>query len=442
MAARVIKRRPRILLGPVEIAGYYTALDAGLRDLGLNSRAVDLGPHPFGYRTGPGDDPMVVRLVRLVRDQRPKPGAPIVLQLLWRAAWATSRVLLLVWALRFDIFVFSAGVTLLRGFDLPLLKLLGKRVIVVFHGSDARPAYIDGQLMTPTRAVSIPACIAFARRQKSRIRRIERYADVVVAQPAFSHFFERPVVNWFAIGVPWRAPPNSTAGERTHHAPIRILHSPSDPEVKGSRRIREAVEQLKAEGLSLELVELRGVPNDVVLDEVAKCDFAIDQLYSDAPMVGFATEAAVASRPTIVAGYAWAANRAAFGTVPFPPVEECTPEGLVDAIRRLATDADHRAALGREAHAFVRDQWSREQIARRMLALMQGPAPSEWMFDPRSLTYVEGCGLTRQQAQDVVRAVLDEGGRGALCLSDKPQLEAAFIAFAAGGPISQIAAEG
>jgi hypothetical protein len=30
----------------------------------------------------------------------------------------------------------------------------------------------------------------------------------------------------------------------------------------------------------------------------------------------------------------------------------------------------------------------------------------------------------------VVAAVLLEGGREALCLSDKPQLEAAFVAFA------------
>lgn len=426
-------RSPRILLGPVEIAGYYSGLEAGLRDLGLDSWAIDLEPHPFRYRTDERDDPVVVRLVGRVRDHRPKPAAARALHALWWAVWAPARVLLLIWALvRFDVFVLSAGVTLLRGYDLPLLRLLGKRMVFVFHGSDARPAYIDGQRMAPGRALAIPECIAVARRQKSGIRRIERYADVIVAQPAFSHFFERPVVNWFAIGVPWRDRPNATASERSDHALVRILHSPSDPAVKGSERIREAVEQLKAEGFPLELVELRGVANDVVLSEMAKCDFAIDQLYSDAPMVGFATEAAVASRPAIVGSYAWAANRSAFGSIPFPPVEECTPEGLVDAVRRLAKDAEHREALGREASAFVHDQWSRTKIARRMTRLMEGPPPDEWLFDPRALRYVEGCGLSREQARDVVRAVLREGGRAALCLSDKPQLEAEFVDFAAG----------
>lgn len=426
-------RGPRIFLGPVEIAGYYTGLDAGLRDLGLDSWSIDLEPHPFQYRTEARDDPVLVRLVGRVRDQRPNPGAPKALHALWWALWAPSRVLLLIWALaRFDVFVFSAGVTLLRGYDLPLLRLFGKRLIFVFHGSDARPAYIDGQRMAPGRALAIADCAAVARRQKGWIRRVERYADVIVAQPAFSHFFERPVVNWFAIGVPWRDRPNATASERRDRATMRILHSPSDPEVKGSEHIREAVEQLRGEGLPLELVELRGVTNDVVLNELAASDFVIDQLYSDAPMVGFATEAAVASRPAIVGGYAWAANRSAFGEIPFPPVEECTPEGIADAVRRLATDAEHREALGREASAFVHDHWSRTKIARRMVRLMDGPPPDEWLFDPRSLRYVEGCGLSRERAQDVVGAVLREGGRAALCLSDKPQLEAAFVAFAAG----------
>jgi hypothetical protein len=215
--------------------------------------------------------------------------------------------------------------------------------------------------------------------------------------------------------------------------PLRILHSPSDAPLKGSDLIRAAVRQLILEGLPLELVELRGVPNDVVLSELARCDFVVDQLYSDAPMVGFATEAAVASRPAIVGGYAWDANRSAFGSIPFPPVEECAPEGIVEAVRRLASDSAHRENLGRRAHDFVHARWSRTEIARRFVQLMDGAPPAEWMFDPRTLRYVEGCGLSREHVRAVVQDVLREGGPAALCLADKPELEAAFLEFAGGG---------
>jgi hypothetical protein len=433
------RRRPRIFLGPVEIAGYYAGLEAGLRELGFEALAVDLQRHPFAYRAETSQDPLVARLVRRVRDRRP-PDRARARRVVWLPAWAAARGLLILWALaRFDVFIFSAGVTLLRGYDLPLLRLFGKRVIVVFHGSDARPAYIDGQVMASHRGVTTATCIEISRWRKDRIRRLERHVDVIVAQPANSHFFERPVVNWFLIGVPWRDPPPAApapdagdSGMARDSRRLRILHSPSDAPLKGSDLIRDAVRQLAFEGLSLELVELRGVPNDVVLGELARCDFVVDQLYSDAPMVGFATEAAVASKPAIVGGYAWDANRSAFGSIPFPPVEECAPEGIVDAIRHLASDPEYRERLGRLAHDFVHTHWSRTDIARRFVQLMDGSPPADWLFDPRTLRYVEGCGLSRDHTRTIVRDVLQTSGPAALCLADKPELEAAFVEFAAG----------
>ena len=54
------------------------------------------------------------------------------------------------------------------------------------------------------------------------------------------------------------------------------------------------------EGLPLEYVEIVGQPNDIVLAEIARSAFVIDQLYSDTPMAGFAAEAARLGKPAIV----------------------------------------------------------------------------------------------------------------------------------------------
>ena len=53
------RRRPRVFLGPVEIAGYYAGLEAGLRNLGFDALAPDPSVHEladFEYtvRSGPG----------------------------------------------------------------------------------------------------------------------------------------------------------------------------------------------------------------------------------------------------------------------------------------------------------------------------------------------------------------------------------------------------
>jgi len=420
-------------LGPVEIAGYYAGLEAGLLELGVDALAIDLDGNPFRYGSGAARLPLVVRMAKQARAGQRAAASSRLLRPWWRAARMATSLLVLTWALgRFDVFVFSFGTSFLGLRELPLLRRLGKRMLFVFHGSDARPPYIDGARMAPDRAMPTADCLAMTHRMKTSIAKIERYADAIVAQPAFSHFFERPVVNFFTIGVPWRDHPISDGAVRSDAGPIRILHSPSDPVVKGSARVRDVIAQLRSEGLDLELTELRGVPNEVVLREIATCDFVVDQIYSDAPMVGFATEAAVAGKPAIVGGYAWPENHRIFGSDPMPPVEECAPETLADAIRHLATNREHREALGQRARAFATLRWSRTAIAERLLMVVDGSAPAEWLFDPRELRYLEGCGLTRDQARASVAAVVAAGGPGALCVSDKPELERRFIAFAMG----------
>ncbi len=65
------------------------------------------------------------------------------------------------------------------------------------------------------------------------------------------------------------------------------------------------------------------------------------------------------------------------------------------------------------------------------MTLIEGPPPPDWMFDPGTLRYVEGCGLARDQVRAVVTQILAQAGPDALCLSDKPELLALFMALAA-----------
>jgi glycosyltransferase involved in cell wall biosynthesis len=422
-------RSPRVFIGPVEIAGYYTRLAGALREVGVDAVAIDLGGHAFGYEQSAAPNAWV-RLATRLNSRAEATRGPRVIRLWWRAASVASRVPLLAWALvRFDAFVFGFGQTLLGGRELPLLRALGKRVVVVFNGSDARPPYVDGVNMAGPRALSARACIALTRRRKRYLGRIERHADVVVSQPAFSHLFERPVVDFFRIGVPWVPAPEV---EHADGPAVRVVHSPSDPAVKGSDTIRRTIDELRAEGRDLRFVELRGVPNAEVRRELARADFVIDQLYSDAPMVGVSTEAATAGRPSIVGGYAWPDLHAIYDDAAMPPVEECHPDELRAAIIRLADDRAYREALGARAKDFVTSTWDRRSIAERFLMLLRGEIDPTWLFDPRRLRYVRGVGLHEERARAIVAACIAEGGVGALQLADKPELEQAFIDFATG----------
>ena len=86
--------------------------------------------------------------------------------------------------------------------ELPLLRLLGKRIVFVLHGTDARPPYMDGADMAASAHRSISDCAALTALKKKKIRRIEQHADVVLCHPLYSHFLERPYVRALSIGMP------------------------------------------------------------------------------------------------------------------------------------------------------------------------------------------------------------------------------------------------
>lgn len=420
---------PRIFIGLTEIAGFYGNLAAGLRAVGAQATFVDLGRHPFEYASG--DQRWIVRLARWTSRRRlDAKGGFLGWIVLWQLVHRLALAALFIWAVpRHDAFIFGFRTSFFRLRELPLLRWFGKKVIFVFNGSDARPPYIDGADMDPAHGRSIDGCIQLARAKKRQIAQIERWSTIVVSHALYLHFFERPAAGIPVLGLaqPLLADYPAVAPEPPE-PPIRILHSPSNPTVKGSELIRAAVGRLIAEGLPLQLIEIRDMPNRVVHEQLQTCHFVVDQLYSDVPMAGFAAEAALYGKPAVVGSYGWDEILRLMPDGHRAPVEGCHPDDIESAIRRLATDAAHRRSLGLAARQFV-EGWAGEAVARRYLRLLGGERAPDWMCDPSDVRYVQGGGLSEQRAREIVVAVIRGGGIGALQIGDKPKLEAAFLQF-------------
>jgi hypothetical protein len=414
------RRRRRVFLGPTEIAGYYGALEDGFRKAGVDAVAVDLSGHRFLYGGRRRPLPVAAR-----------PAAAAYRQLaagratpLWRMAMRISSLVLFAWAVvRFDTFIFSFGRTFLGLRELPILRLMGKRMIFVLHGSDARPAYLDGGIMGTTSGHSVADCVAITARQKRDLVKIERHATAVVAHPLYAHLLERPYVRSLALGVPVTGVDDQPR-ERDDSSPVRVLHSPSHPEAKGSVTIRATVVKLKNEGFDIDYVELAGVAHADILAALEACDLVVDQLYSDTAMAGLATEAAWHGRPTVVGSYGWDALKRLVPAEELGPVRACHPDDLERAIAGLVADRVERQELGRRARQFVTDRCRPVDVAERFLRVIDGHAPDDWLSDPHTTDYRYGWGLPAERARANVRDVIRTGGVSALQLSDKPKLQA------------------
>ncbi len=418
----------RVLIGLTEISGYACNLRAGFRELGVQADLLNLQPPTFSF----GDDTPPTRLMRLLqRVSRARLAAgrraPVRRHVLEGIQIVLTPVALVQALRRYNTFVFLYDTSFLRQRELPLLRLLRKRIVYVFCGSDDRPTYLDGGLMESNRG-SIDSCIASVRRKKRMLRRVERHATVILTNPSHGLLHERPFVSFPTVGIP-RALHDEMV-EVSRSSRLKIIHAPSHPVAKGTEVIRTTINRLHTRGYDFDYEEVQGVPNPVLRERLRGCDFVVDQVWGDTPMDGLAADAGLYGKPTIVSGYAWDELRKILPDDAFPPSELCSPEGLEDAIVRLLTDDDHRLELGARAHAFVTERWNATAVAQRFLDLLDEPPPAEWLHEPSELRSLLGWGQPAERSLELVRAIVERAGTDALGLGDKPEAEAALLAAA------------
>ena len=425
----------RVYLGNREIAGYYTNLKKGLEQCGVTCDVVSFMEHPFEYG-GEAAPCVPVRLLQWIgRGYLNAPGSGIR-RYLCLALWLLMRELLrpfiFIWAAqRYDVFIFRSTSNLLWFFDLPLLKLMKKRVIYVFHGSDSRPLYMNGVFMLKATLLRIPVFVAVTWIQKFLIDIINRYADVVLCGPSMGQFNTQPFVSCFAVGMPYehQSREHEADAGRTNPNALRVLHSPSRPVAKGTYEIRTVIDRLKQRGYEIDFIEITGQPNEIVLRELAQCDFVIDSLYCDTPINGFATEAAFAGKPTVIGGYYADYIVDDIPESLRPPTVYCHPDKFEAEVERLISDAAWRLDRGRVIEEYVCENWTAEKVAGRYLQLIRDEIPVDWYFDPQNIKSFHGFGLSKTNLKKFLRQFLRIGGRRSLRLEDKPQLRDRIVEF-------------
>lgn len=425
-----------------EIGGFYSRLADGLSRTGVSVTTYGLSSHPFGYDVSPRRTPVIVDWSeRWNKRSQNIPKNRIVGRVGASSLAKLLRLALFLWAMtNHDAFVFVFGTSLLpMNADLPILRLFRRRVIAVLgNGSEARPPYINGVFLdSREKSLSIQQYARLSTKMRQRILRFERFANVIVGAPLTAQFFSKPFVNWFSLGIPIQiTTAHSSSGtqvdstENGASSAVRILHAPSNPAFKGTRRIRDAVEALKQAGHQIEYIEIVRQPNRVVMEQLDRCDFVVDQVYSDSPLAGLATEAAAYGKPAVVGGYGWDELRANIDQESWPPSEICHPDSIQTAIERLIKNKDYRVRLGQQAQDFVSTFWNVDTVASKYLHLIEGPAPKGWMCDPRTIYYVYGGGLPAPTSQRILRRIVDRCGARGLALSHNPVLEKRFVDFA------------
>lgn len=411
----------RVLFAPLEIAGYAARMQSGLERLGWSVDVVELNKHGFGYGAKAPDSRGLTTVQRLL-SRGANRSAPVRLALAmatlpWRF-WFS-----IVHMSDYDVVVYMFGRTLFFGLDRWLARKRGVRIVSVFLGSDARPPFMDGPVMTCEEPPSTARLARLNRSRSQLVRRVEAASDAVIAQPASAQYLRKAFVNWFAVGMP---PPEAAAHqdgdtarrleaqpETQSERPLRVVHAPSNPMGKGTSHI---VATLRSHGRRVDLRLLTGRSNSEVLRELREADLVVDQLYSDLPLPGLAIESAQCGTPVITFGYA-AEFLKPYATPFGMPFEQFQPTDSMPAIiDRALNDPEWLQEIASVTWAYVNGTGSLPEVARRFERVLLDDFPQDWLTDPASIDYIVGSGVTPDQLVGAVRALVGAKGPRSLGL--------------------------
>jgi hypothetical protein len=260
---------------------------------------------------------------------------------------------------RYDVFhyFFDGGVlgrTPLARLELPLLRALGKRVVLIPYGSDAfvfdglNPLWRAGLMVEYARLGDA------AERIHRRVRRSTRYAHIVVGSVV--HVASLP--RWDVL--PLTAYPIDTRPLEpilpSEEGPVRIVHSANHRGAKGTDFLVAAVEALRQEGFDVELDLIERVSNTEALARVAKADIYVDQL-----LFGYAMAAleAMALGKVVVSGLEDTPDYQVFRRYAYLdecPIVPASPETITEVLRSLLAERRRWGEIGTASREYV-ERW-------------------------------------------------------------------------------------
>lgn len=415
----------RYFLGLTEISGMYSAYKKGFDEIGVKSDFFTFAESRFfKHKNDFFIADFITKCLKVSKNNS------WLFRYFAKLIGGLFCIIFFIFAIiRYDVFIFSYTTSLFpNNRDLPFLKLFGKKIIWIFNGSDIRPPFMDGALIYSYNCSSVWLLVKDAEISKQRAQYIEKYSDLIIAQPCHCMFLSKPFVNSVYIGVPViekyvKHNKNLIRDESV----LRVFHAPSSPYSKGTFKIREYIKEINKEleplGKKIEYIEKSDVSHDEVISEMANADIVFDQLYSDIMIPVVTAEAMMLGKPSIVGGYV-KMYRDIYQKI--TPIEYCDFSPIVyvlpekDEIKQAICkffDSNYRKKCCENARK-VYDKWCNPIVAATILNriiedvfLKQDKNIKSYysniICDPNKILYYHGCGIDETKLKEILRRVCE-----------------------------------
>lgn len=270
---------------------------------------------------------------------------------------------------RFDVFHFWFGRTFFSHgwkqfppfWDLPVLRMLGKRIIFTFVGSECRTRDVM-EMNNPFTSLFYETYAPDENKIRADIEVISRYADRLLAMTEELKPYV-PGSTYIPRAFPLASWPEQDPNQR--EVPV-IVHVPSRRALKGTDQIVAGMAALKDEGLAFDFRLYEDIPHAELIDLCRDADVVIDNIVMGDH--GISSVEAMASSRVAVAYLIDPVKEACPGI----PIYEADPNSFVDRMRALIRDRGLRSRLASEGRPYVAANWNDVDVAKLHIDIYAG----------------------------------------------------------------------
>ncbi len=331
----------RVLHAPTNTAGQPTTISRAQRDLGMKSDVLVFNKNVFAFDVD----------IDLKIDSKP-----------WGTRTLVKKVNFLKCARRYDVFHFHYGRSLLpKNLDLPLLRMMGKKTLMQYWGSDVIQIDVAKKytlLSEETLRQVIPDLND--EKQRKKIAKMEKKVDVtIVGDYSLLPFSPDSKVIRQALDVsdfPF-------VGCRPKREDVNIVHAPTNRLIKGTDKIVAAVEQLKKDGYRVSLTIVENMPHQEAIEAFKRADIVVDDVLQG-PYGLVAMECMALGKPVM-----GRIDEHFAGMYKSLPIVNTNPDNLYENLKTLVLNPQMCFDLGKRGRTYVEANHDAKVIAKQFMDL-------------------------------------------------------------------------
>jgi glycosyltransferase involved in cell wall biosynthesis len=331
----------KILQGSIEIANQMSLLSKGLNQLGVCSRSLTYYPNYLKYYADYEFDihanPNQARIIRDLNE-------------------ITQQAME-----HFDVFHFHFGTSLkLDNSDLPLFREAKKAVLMHYWGSEVR-------MLSIARKWNPYVQVKFS--DEDQIKRKLEYLGSMIDHCVVADHELYQYVKGYHNNVHFIKQTIDTdlyrplEGFKFRKKKPIVVHAPTSPEIKGTKYIKQAVEQLKHE-YDFEFMLIQNKSHEEARQLYQQADIVLDELLCGSYGI-LALESMAMGKPLITY-----INEHVRDTYPSElPIVSANPDTIKEALIPLLKDWELRDELGKKGRRYTQEHHEVKTIAKQFINL-------------------------------------------------------------------------